>query len=224
MKDRRPPNSWDDGAVTAGVNFGRLTTLGPVMTWVNAKGRIHHWWLCRCACRTEKWMRSSLLISGASQSCGCLQKELASARMSVHGRSKEPEYASWSSMKKRCDSTSHSRYDLYGERGITYCQRWASYDSFLADMGRKPSMKHSLDRIDTNGNYEPSNCRWATDEMQANNKRSNHTVKFNGEAMSLKKYCRLNNLKYGTRVSRINKYGWSLEDVLDGRAGKNVRR
>jgi len=89
-----------------------------------------------------------------------------------HKDSQTPEYASWEHMKDRCYNQNCNRYYLYGGRGIKVCERWRnSYVAFLKDMGRKPSHIHSIDRLDTNGNYEPSNCKWSTPKEQANNRR-----------------------------------------------------
>lgn len=88
-----------------------------------------------------------------------------------HGLCETPEYNSWTSMRERCNNTRRPAYQWYGAKGITYCERWEKFENFLADMGPRPSPSHSLDRIDTKGNYEPSNCRWATKLEQSQNRR-----------------------------------------------------
>lgn len=98
------------------------------------------------------------------------------------GRSLEPEYLSWVRMQRRCYEPKYKGYKDYGGRGITVCEAWLKdYRAFIADMGRKPSPKHSLDRKDNNGNYEPGNCRWVTKETQNRNRRSTRQITFNGE-------------------------------------------
>jgi hypothetical protein len=118
--------------------------------------------LARCDCGTVKGVSVHSLIRGLSKSCGCLSDEAKSKRSLIHGeswhRKRTPEYRSWEAMKARCSNPRNNRWHLYGARGITVCDRWRdSYTAFLVDLGRKPSPKHSLDRIDVNGNYEPEN-------------------------------------------------------------------
>lgn len=140
-------------------------------------------WRCLCDCGTEKVIDSySLTRKHASKSCGCLCRELSSQRLMgnqfwlKHGESAvgriTTEYRTWQNMRRRCDSPKDKHYHNYGGRGIRVCSRWLTYENFLADMGRKPTPSHSIDRYpDTNGNYEPTNCRWATPSQQTFNQR-----------------------------------------------------
>jgi hypothetical protein len=159
-----------------GKVFGRLTVLkrGKTSKW----GHIH--WACRCSCGNVKEICGTSLKKKNSSSCGCLQKELLTERNKTHGMHGSPEYISWQSMKNRCYNLERDNYHNYGGRGIIVCDRWLnSFENFYEDMGPRPDDDYySLDRIDSNGNYEPSNCRWATDEEQIINRR---TTKINGK-------------------------------------------
>lgn len=127
-------------------------------------------WLCRCECGTERTVDKYGLARGHSKSCGCIKKE-HSGRKPVHGLIRTPEYGAWTEMKRRCLDPSRPHYPHYGGRGITFCDRWNDFAAFYADMGQRPGKGYSLDRIDVNGNYEPSNCRWATASEQSKNRR-----------------------------------------------------
>lgn len=161
----------------SGKRFGRLQVIRRAGTHECGLPT----WLCRCDCGSEKEILGQNLRLGESNSCGCLQRELmgerSSARFAEHGEStatkKTPEYVSWSAMLSRCNNPNATGYERYGGVGITVCQRWReSYQHFLADMGRRPSKQHSLDRFPNNaGNYEPDNCRWATKSEQSSNQR-----------------------------------------------------
>lgn len=156
----------------SGVAFGRLT----VLRHVGSNAHRVSMWECRCECGTIKTVIRSVLKSGESRSCGCLDRE----RRTTHGHCKPytGEYRSWRSMLARCSDASRKSY---GGRGIVVCDRWAKFEHFIADMGLKPSPRHTLDRINSNGNYEKQNCRWANWTEQGRNRSSNHLVEFKGE-------------------------------------------
>ena len=131
-----------------------------------------------------------------------------------HGGYKTKEYRSWRGMINRCCNTNMHNYPYYGGRGIRVCDRWRhSFESFLIDVGEAPSRQHSIDRIDNDGDYEPSNCRWATRKEQANNRGSLKT-KFMIGNQSLKGYCQSHQLPYKTIWNRISRLGWSIEDAI----------
>lgn len=151
--------------IRIGQQFGRWTVLGP-------SGRPTHW-QCRCECGTARIVFIGSLNSGISQSCGCLKRELSSARRLKHGLTDTAEHVAWMQMRRRCESPTATQYAHYGGRGIQVCERWSEFKNFLADLGPRPSASHSLDRIDPEGHYEPSNCRWADREQQSQNRRWN---------------------------------------------------
>lgn len=158
-----------------GTNFGRLT----VGAFLGSRGG-NGYWSCACDCGGTAEVSTVHLRRGHTQSCGCLQREITSRvqgthRESVHsGLSKE--YNAWVRMKQRCFNPKAPRFERWGGRGITVCDRWRnSFENFLADMGRSPPGT-SLDREDNDGNYEPGNCRWATPKEQAANRGGRFTA------------------------------------------------
>lgn len=158
-----------------GKNFGRLTAIETAGTR-NRKMA----WRCECSCGNETIVTGVHLRRGEIQSCGCLQRERAAEstgrRNRKHGHAARSgftsEYRSFWSMHRRCLYPSHTAYKWYGARGIIVCERWQTFENFLADMGPKPTPKHQIDRLDSNGNYEPGNCRWATAQQQQEHKRA----------------------------------------------------
>lgn len=133
----------------------------------------HQYYLCRCECGTEKIVQANSLRTGTTKSCGCHRRETSKRQFTTHGATKHPAYQSWSGMHARCRNPKHIGYASYGARGIVVCEAWRTFEGFWADMGPTWQEGLSIDRIDPDGNYEPSNCRWATWTQQANNKRNN---------------------------------------------------
>lgn len=149
------------------MKFSRLTVIAQGAGKRTSTGRALRSWICVCDCGKQLEVRTQDLRYGSTKSCGCYNLSIASARATKHGGVRTPTYKSWSAMLKRCRDVSDLRY---GGRGITVCERWYSFSNFLADMGERPRGT-SIDRIDVNGNYEPSNCRWATAKEQGRNTR-----------------------------------------------------
>jgi hypothetical protein len=151
-----------------GQKFGKLVVLNQLDPT---------YCFCQCTCGNLKYiLRTSLTRKNrASKSCGCIQHKQVSERMFEHGESNPPsiEYTTWQNMKQRCYDNSNPSYVDYGGRGIKVCKKWLkSYKVFLEDLGRKPGLEYSLDRINNDGDYKPSNCHWATKSEQMLNRRS----------------------------------------------------
>ena len=150
-------------------------------------------WLCQCDCGETVVRALQDLQRGDTVSCGCRRREVNAKRnrlRTTHGHTVDgkpsPTWETWHSMKERCYNPNYSRYERYGGRGITVCARWRnSFASFLTDMGERPPGL-TLERIENDGNYEPGNCRWATSKEQANNRRNNIRVEYEGREMTLK--------------------------------------
>jgi len=150
----------------SGQRFGRLTAVAFVGTSTKKS-----MWQCACDCGAEKLVRSTHLTGGKIKSCGCLRDELHVVRVTTHGMSKTRPYRIWRDMLNRCHYEKYPERHLYGGRGIVVCDRWRqSFEAFIADMGVPPA-NLSIDRIDTDGNYEPGNCKWSTAKEQARNRR-----------------------------------------------------
>lgn len=142
-----------------------------------------------------------------------------------HGKRHTTEYNSWCGMRYRCYNKNNPKYKLYGERGISVCDRWVnSFLNFYEDMGDKPSKIHSLDRINVNGNYEPSNCRWALPKVQSRNKQENHLLFYNGINLTISEWGEIMGIKFDTIHARINYYGWSIEEALTIKDGRKIKR
>lgn len=149
-----------------GKRFGRLE----VIAYDSVSKNGHTKWLCRCDCGKEMVKFGTNLRKAHTQSCGCLQKEQTSKAKTTHGMRHTKTYKTWCSMKERCLNSESTTYEGYGSEGITIYQPWIdSFEKFLEDMGERPEGT-TLDRIDPHGNYEPSNCRWASASVQAYNK------------------------------------------------------
>lgn len=194
-----------------GQRFGRLLVIRT--TGLRGSNR---YWLCLCDCGIEKEVSAGNLKSGTTLSCKCLLIE----NKTKHGGSsrrngKDPEYGVWSHIIGRCTNPSDAGWENYGGRGITICDRWReSYANFLADMGRRPSPRHMIERKDNNKGYEPSNCEWSTRQVQNNNTRRNRIIEFRGESKTLAEWGRTTGIRPHCIRQRIDIYGWTIEEAL----------
>lgn len=188
-----------------GRRFGRWT--------INAYFK-RSYWLCSCDCGTEKIVYGPNLVRGFTLSCGCWRDEKVSITSSTHGQSKTPEYRVWAGIKRRCLNKNDRSFRDYGGRGITICQQWSdSFESFLADMGLRPTAQHSIDRIDNAKGYEPGNCRWVTRLEQARNKTNNRIIEFQGVAKTSSEWAVITGIKRATIEYRLDS-GWSIDHAL----------
>lgn len=166
--------------VIIGEKYGKLT---PIKVYGRNKSGLLLY-LCKCECGKETIVGSRYLTDGRIVSCGC-------KRARSQKKSNSITYKSWIAAKQRCFNPHNNDYKNYGERGITMCERWKnSFINFINDMGERPAKEYTLDRIDPNGNYEPSNCRWATKEEQSNNRRDNHFICFQDEKLTVSQFSR----------------------------------
>lgn len=195
----------------AGKVYGRLT----VTARAPSHGRMTYW-NCTCSCGNTLQVSIVHLKRGNTSSCGCLRKELVADKNRTHGATGTFEYSVWKSMKNRCYTKTHKDYASYGGRGIIVCERWKdSFENFLADMGHAPTLIHSIERDDVNGNYDPDNCRWATLVEQANNRRNTVILEWNGRSQSMAEWARELGLNYYTLKQRIRN-GWTAAEALSG--------
>jgi len=137
------------------------------------------------------------------------------ASITTHGQSATVEYKTWNNMWSRCTNPKTEDWDRYGGRGIRVCDRWSVFENFIADMGNRPRRGYSIDRIDTDGHYQPSNCRWADQKTQCRNTSVNHIVEFDGRSMPLAEAVEISGIKYNTVLYRI-KRGWPVDRAIRG--------
>ena len=193
-----------------GIRYGRLTVVKRVENSRSGSSQ----WLCRCDCGEERIHTAGTLNYGVVLSCGCLGKESRLRSNTIHGGSKTKLYRVWHSMKDRCTLESVSAFKHYGGRGISVCDEWKDYQVFhdwAMASGYKEGL--SLDRIDVNGNYEPSNCRWASKCVQANNTRSNRLICYNGVSHTMSEWSKILGIGYSTLAKRFQD-GWSIEKAF----------
>lgn len=216
MTTRARPHNFRD---LTGKRFTRLTVVGEARS---PRGALM--WQCQCDCGTMVTTIAGKLNSGHTKSCGCFNRDQIGRRVRTHGHcrpgQRSAEYRCWAHLKGRCLCPTDSGFAHYGGRGITVCKRWLEgeggvgpFECFLADMGPRPSEKHSIDRIDNDGPYSPENCRWVEQKAQCRNRRSNRKIEINGEVLTAPEISE----RYGIPFSVLNDRlcnGWSIERAL----------
>lgn len=186
------------------MKYGLFTVLNE--NRIYRDNRIY--WLCRCECGTTKEVIIKNLKSGTSKSCGCLQKKQIIERSTTHGKRHTRVWRIWQAMKTRCNNEKMPQYRNYGGRGISYCKEWELFENFYKDMG-EPPRGMSIDRIDNNRNYEPTNCKWSTHKEQGRNRSSNR--KING--ICITEISKGLGGRHSLVAKRLNR-GWSVEKAI----------
>lgn len=171
-------------------------------------------WHCICECGKEKEIYTSSLTSGKSKSCGCSNYKNLKITQPTHGMTGTKIYEAWTHLRSRCKNSKDKNYKNYGGRGITVCKEWNKFENFQ-EWSNKHGFKDglSIDRIDNNGNYEPSNCRWTTSKVQQNNTRHNRKLTIKGETKNFLEWCRFIKIDPKTMYYRL-KNNWSDERLL----------
>lgn len=187
--------------------FGRLTVVA-----FAGRRRGNSLWHCVCKCGGATRSSTNDLKTGHTNSCGCYLSE----RVTKHGcagRGKmSPEYMAWSGIIQRCTNDKSPNYHNYGGRGIKVCDRWLTFENFLADMGRRPPGT-TIDRKNNDGNYEPGNCRWATQKEQCRNNRRNRRITFDGETLTIIEWSERTGLPFNLIRKRLHR-GWPPEKIF----------
>ena len=203
----------------AGDRFGRLVLVEDTFGGRRSKVR------CRCDCGNDAVVLVRALRSGITRSCGCIRREMYQNNRTLGGLSKTPEGKTWAHMIERCESPAAINYSKYGARGVRVCVGWHDFFAFIADMGKRPSGEHSIDRIDNARGYDCGhcddcrdrgagpNCRWATRAEQNRNRRNNVWIEAFGERMILNDWAKRFGCDPGTVRSRMRR-GMSAEEAL----------
>ena len=208
-----------------GQRFGRLTAL----KYMGTNRSYRALWLCKCTCGQEKIVNSNSLLMGTTRSCGCLNNEQrhkkgVEANRAKHGLHGTRLYRIWKQIKTRCCNPNTTDWKDYGGRGITICAEWENNFSNFYNWALENNYDDtkSIDRIDVNGNYEPSNCKWETMKHQANNKRSNHFITIDGETKTCAEWIETSGICHSTFYQRLRNGKTGRELILPPRSKKGV--
>lgn len=202
----------------AGKRFGRLVVISRDIDHFTESGNRQVTWICRCDCGANISVRATHLRNGHTKSCGCLKKEGAARRVrkmnTTHGLRNSRLYSIWRGMINRCNNKKHKSSHIYMGRGIKVCEEWRSFEVFrnwaIAN-GYEPSL--TIDRIDNDSGYSPCNCRWVSIKAQANNRRANRKLTFNGLTKTISEWSDATGITAGTIADRIDR-GWDEQSAL----------
>lgn len=197
-----------------GEKYGMLTVVERSTDYVSPKGYKSVRWRCVCDCGNETIVRACYLKSGAIRSCGCIK--VTDPNRKTHGGTGTRLYKIWTGIKKRCYNRNDTNYEDYGGRGILMCGEWREEFEHFRDwaMSHNYSDELTIDRIDNEKGYCPSNCRWADSVTQANNKKTNHFITYNGKTMTMAQWSAETGIKYQKIRDRINRCHWDIERAL----------
>lgn len=213
-RDSGGGRSSRSGPVKQGDVFDRLRVVKD-STDRSSSGSIL--WLCECECGREVKATGAALKRGEYRSCGCWTKDRMknSPPAKTHGMSNTPTYKSWAAMKRRCTDPSFKDYPQYGGRGIRIHKEWMDFSTFLRDMGERPT-GYTLDRKNSNGDYIPSNCRWASRLTQGNNTCRNRILEYRGKKQTMAQWSRDTGIPYSRLRARLNILKWPIDKALGG--------
>ena len=203
--------------IQAGDRFGYLTVISEVEPNITPCGTVQRKFLCRCDCGNEVIRLRSTLQKNQKSSCGCMELTIGDrTRKYTKEQTSSFLYSTWNGMKQRCLDPNSSHYHRYGGRGVTICEEWLNDYSKFYEWAIKngASKEMTLDRIDVNGDYEPSNCRWADVETQMNNTSQNRFIEYNGEKLTVMQWSRRTGIEEGTIRMRLDRYGYSVGEAL----------
>lgn len=210
--------------------FGQLTTVGPefLLPRPNQPGKRRPYQVCECTCGSVKVYEKGNL-QNRTVSCGCTKWQKIGDACRIHGLAGTSEHNIWCSMKQRCINKNAECHGNYGGRGIRVCDRWLEpngqgFINFMTDMGPKPDPSYSIERKNNDGDYCPENCKWATRNEQANNKRCTLRFTINGEIDTLKNWCKKSGVGYKLAYNRITRKGWDAERAITTPARKFTRK
>lgn len=191
--------------------FGRLTVIKEVGRTKSGSTT----WLCKCECGCDKVVSSSSLLHGKTQSCGCIKREQNIEMFFTHGETHSPLHKLWAGLKNRCYNKNARKYANYGGRGIKVCAEWKTnylaFKNWCLANGYEPGL--TLERLDVNGDYSPSNCIFATQKVQQNNRTNNHRITYEGDTKTLSQWAEYLGMPYKMLEHRINR-GWSVADAF----------
>lgn len=197
------------------MKFGNLVVCCRADGVVQDNGRCRVAWKCRCDCGNTVVVLGDNLRRKRTTSCGCQRRKIVSEKHTTHGSSSDALYGVWCAMKSRCINVNDAHYEDYGGRGIYVCDEWIdNYDSFREWSVYNGYGKNlTIDRIDNNAEYSPSNCRWVNRKQQANNRRNNHKITFNGETHNITEWASVIGINPKTLFNRIYS-GWDLTSAF----------
>lgn len=206
-----------------GQRFGRLIALRHSGRW-QRRGKKEWFWLCRCACGKQVRLQTSRLTTGSTNSCGCLKIESNKFHSVTHGMTGSPEWLAWMRIKARCYNKNHDKYRYYGQRGIKVAASFRkSFTAFYKEIGSRPSVRHSVERVDNSRGYEPGNVKWATMSEQRRNRRDSlRLITVGGVTRCLTDWQKMSGLNYETIRYRL-KSGWNAKDAIFTASGRIPR-